>query len=261
MNQKNNSQFILVLCISLFFIACNQNGKKEEETKTTDSTGTAQTETVQPVTQDAAMDAVKVAPDLYKVLADSMGIRILEATYKPGDSSALHSHPDYAIYTTAGGTATFYGKDGTKMENEMKTGTINIRPGELHSVKNTGKTTIKVILVEVSRPMQITSQDAALDATKVAPALYKVRGDTLDIRVLEINYKPGESSAMHSHPDAALYVIQGSTTEFTAKDGTKRTMTLKSGMAIVTPADTHSVKNTGKTTVKAILVEVNRAMQ
>lgn len=259
MKKKEKNQFLLALFFLLTLVACNQADKKEESSEATDST---KTETVQPVEQDAVMDAIKAAPDLYKVLSDSMGIRIVEATYKPGDSSALHSHPDYAIYATAGGTAAFYGKDGTKMvEDEMKTGTINIRPGEIHSVKNTGRTTIKVILVEVNRPMQTTSRDAVLDATKVASSLYKSKSDTLGIRVLEINYKPGQSSAMHAHADAAFYVTEGSTAEFTAKDGTKRTMMLKSGMALILPADTHSVKNTGKTTVKAILVEVNRAVR
>ena len=258
MKKKDKTQFLLAVTILLTLVACNQADKKEEATETTDST---KTETVQPVEQNAVMDAVKVAPDLYKVLSDSMGIRIVEATYKPGDSSALHSHPDYAIYAAAGGTATFYGKDGNKMENEMKTGTINVRSGEQHAVKNTGKTTLKVILFEVSRPMQTTSQDAATDATKVAGGLYKLKSDTLGIRVLEINYKPGQSSAMHSHGDQALYVIEGGKGEFTGKDGTKNVMEFKKGMTMVAPGETHSVKNTGTTTLKAILVEVNRAMK
>jgi quercetin dioxygenase-like cupin family protein len=259
MNQKLNGRFILALVISLTIISCN-NEEKKEEPKSTDSTGTTKTEAVQPA-KETTMDAIKAAPDLYKVLNDTMGIRIVEATYKPGDSSASHSHPDYALYAASGGTATFYGKDGTKMASEMKTGTINVRPGEVHSVKNTGKTTIKVILVEVSRPAQITSQDAATDATKVASAMYKLNKDTLGIRVLEINYKPGQASAMHSHPDAAVYVIEPGTGEFTGKDGKKQVREFKKGMTMIVPADTHSVKNVGKTTLKAILVEVNRAMK
>jgi quercetin dioxygenase-like cupin family protein len=255
MKRKFRSQFILALGFLLTLAACNQADKKEESSEATDST---KTETVQPVAQDVVMDAVKAAPDLYKVLSDSAGIRIVEATYKPGDSSALHSHADYAIYAAAGGTATFYGKDGNKMENEMKTGTIAVRPGEVHSVKNTGKTPIKVILVEVNRPMQVSSPDAAMDASKVAGNLYKIKSDTLGIRVLEINYKPGQSSAMHSHPDNALYVIEGGKGEFTGKDGTKNVMEFKKGMTMVGPAETHAVKNVGTTTIKAILVEVNR---
>lgn len=257
MKKKFNGLFILTFGISLVLISCN-NEEKKEEPNPIDSTGTAKTEPVQPV-QETAPDGVKAAPGLYKVLSDTMGIRIVEATYKPGDSSAMHSHPDYALYVTSGGTATFYGKDGTSMTNEMKTGMINIRPGELHSVKNTGKTTIKVILVEVNRPAQTISQDAATDATKVAGVMYKLKKDTLGIRVLEINYKPGQSSAMHTHAgDQALYVIEGGKGEFTGKDGKKNVLEFKKGMAMIVPGDTHSVKYTGKTTMKAILVEVNR---
>lgn len=258
MNRKINRLFILALGISMALIACNQGEKKEEATTTTDSITTTKTDTVQPVVQEATIDAVKAAPNLYKVVSDSMGIRVLEATYKPGDSSALHSHPDYALYVINGGTAEFIGKDGGKMSSEMKSGMENIRPGEVHSVKNAGKTTLKVILVEVNRPMGTVSQDTAMDATKVAPDLYKLKKDTLGIRIVEATYRPGQSSALHAHPDVAVYAINGGTAEFTEKDGTKHTNELKTGMGMITPGGVHSVKNTGKTTMKILLVEVNR---
>lgn len=187
-----------------------------------------------------------------------MGIRVLEATYKPGDSSAMHSHPDYALYVINGGTAEFTGKDGKKMTNEMKTGMENIRAAEVHSVKNTGKTTVKVLLVEANRSMGTSTLDPAMDATKVAPDLYKLKKDTLGIRIVEATYKPGQSSALHSHPDNAIYAISGGTAEFTEKDGTKHTNELKTGMSMIMPGGTHSVKNTGKTTMKILMVEVNR---
>ena len=256
MNQKINNQLMLVLSVSLALSACN-SGDKKEEPKSTDST---KTETVvQPTAPDASMEAATVAPALYKVLNDSLGIRISEATYKPGDSSAMHHHPDYALYVIEGGTAQFIGKDGTKADNEMKTGMENIRPGEFHSVKNVGKTTVKALLVEVNRPAQTMTPDAAMDATKVAPKEYKAKNDTLGIRIVEASYKPGESSVLHSHPDCAVYVISGGTAQFTAKDGTKMTNEMKTGMTMISPADTHSVKNVGKTTMKVLLVEVNRA--
>lgn len=256
MKKIDKSRLILTVALLLILVACKGPDKKEASSETTDTTKTA---TAEPATQDAVMDAVKAAPDLYKVLNDTIGIRIVEVMYKPGDSSVLHSHPDYAVYAVGESTATFYGKDGSKMENTMKAGTTMVRPGEVHSVKNTGKTTIKVILVEVNRPAQTTSQDATMDATKVAPTLYKLKNDTLGIRVLEISYKPGQSSAMHSHPDNALYVVEGGKGEFTGKDGAKNVMEFKKGMTAVRPGEAHSVKNVGITTLKAILVEVNRA--
>ena len=147
MNQHFKNRFLTALCIALALGACNQSDTKEQP-KAADSTTTSK-----PATEPAAdvLDAVKAAPNLYKVLSDSMGIEILEATYNPGDSSVMHSHPDYAVYTLEGGMGTFYAKDGSKMEHEMKTGTIMIHPAEVHSVKNTGKTPMKVILFEVMK--------------------------------------------------------------------------------------------------------------
>jgi quercetin dioxygenase-like cupin family protein len=259
MNQQLNRRFVLALVILFTLAACNnQADKKAESVAATDSTSKATTDTVPPAAKEAVMDAVTVAPGLYKLMGDTMGLKIVEATYKPGDSSALHSHADYALYVIEGGTAAFYSKDGKLGENEMKTGSVNIRPAELHSVKNVGKTTIKVLLVEVNRPAGNMPHDATTDPTKVAGSFYKSMRDTLGIRVLIATYQPGQSSAMHSHPDAAIYAISGGTASFTQKDGTKRTNELKTGMTMFTPADTHSVKNVGKTTMKVLIVEVSR---
>ena len=261
MNQQLNHRFILVLGIALSLMACNNQGEKKEEPA--DSTSKAATDTAKPVApvKEAATDDVTVAPNLYKLIADSAGIKIVEATYKPGDSSAMHSHPDYAIYAIAGGTAAFYTKDGARMVNEMKTGMVNIRPAEFHSVKNIGKTTMKVLLVEVNRPQGTVALDASLDATKAAAAHYKLLRDTMGIRIIEANYKPGESSNLHAHPDAAVYAINGGTTEFTQKDGTKFTNDFKTGVSFVSPAGTHTVKNVGKTTMKVLIVEVGRPLK
>lgn len=253
MQQKLKSQLLLALCVTLIIVSCN-SADKNVATPTTDSIVNATPAMEQP----KAPDAIAAAPALYKVTADSLGIRMLEATYNPGDSSAMHAHPDYAIYIVSGGMVTFYEKDGSKMERELKTGTILVKSGEMHSVKNTGKTVVKVLMVEVNRPQGSVTMDAATNATTVAGNLYKVAADTLGIRVLEINYKPGQASAMHSHPDIALYILADSKSEFTNKDGKKNTAEMKKGMSRIGAAETHSVKNIGTTPTKAILVEVNR---
>jgi quercetin dioxygenase-like cupin family protein len=257
MKQTLNRRFVLALGIAFTLAACNNAGEKKEEPAAADSTAKATT-IAEPAAKEPATDAVAVAPGLYKLMGDTMGVKIIEATYKPGDSSAMHSHNDYGLYIIEGGTAAFYGKDGARMVNEMKTGSVNIRPAEYHSVKNIGKTTIRVVMVETNRPMGSVSKDASMDPTKVAGTYYKSMKDTLGIRVLIATYQPGQSSAMHSHPDAAVYSISGGTALFTQKDGTKRTSDLKTGTTMFTPADTHTVKNVGKTTMKVLLVEVSR---
>ena len=259
MNQMIKSRSFLALGIALVLVACNGSGGDEKSKG--DSTGTAKPDSSKATVSNDAMDASKVAPNLYKVISDTMGIRVVEVTYKPGDSSAMHFHPDYAVYVVSDGKAEFTGKDGKKNVVDMKAGTMMVKAAEMHSVKNVGSTTLKVALVEVRRSGAITPMDAAMDVAKVSAAEYKVKADTMGIRMMEVNYKPGESSAMHGHPDLALYVLSTGTMELTDKDGKKVTNEMKEGTGIIRPATTHASKNVGKTAMKAIMVEVSRSMK
>nr|NIP31626.1 hypothetical protein [Candidatus Dadabacteria bacterium]NIQ16433.1 hypothetical protein [Candidatus Dadabacteria bacterium] len=45
-----------------------------------------------------AQDAVKVAPESYKVLLENDRVRVLEFQIKPGKKDAMHSHPAYIVY-------------------------------------------------------------------------------------------------------------------------------------------------------------------
>ena len=199
------------------------------------------------------------APEFYKTLKDTAGIRMVEAIYKPGDSSVMHSHHDYAVYTIAGGKAEFTMPDGTKDVREMTAGVARVLAGDAHSVKNIGNTTMKVILVEVDRPQAITPVDAAMDATKVAGDLYKVKADSLGIRVLEATYKPGQSSVMHAHPWQAVYPLTNASGEFTTKDGQKMPVEMKPGEVMIVAPTSHAVKNVGKAAMKVLIVEVSRS--
>ena len=248
----------LALIISLTFLACN-NSEKKTEPSTADSTqSTSTTMDTTTTTHNQDMDATKVAPAQYTVAKDTMGIRVLNILYKPGDSSGMHSHPDNALYVIDGGKTQFTAKDGSKQVVDIKSGVGMIGGAETHSVKNVGNTTVRAILVEVNRPNRPGTQDATLDATKVASKNYKLVQDSLNMRIITVNYKPGDVSAMHSHPDLVMYVLSPAKVEFTGKDGTKRTMTLEKGMVAVVPADTHSVKNVGNTNARVVLIEVNR---
>ena len=103
-----------------------------------------------------------------------------------------------------------------------------------------------------------TPFDDSKGVTKISPDLYKQLADTLNVRVVLGTYKPGDSSIMHAHPDFALYVLDGSSVELTGEDGNKQIIEFKKDMAVVLPAATHSAKNIGKTTLRLIVVEVNR---
>lgn len=104
----------------------------------------------------------------------------------------------------------------------------------------------------------LPSYDTTRSVTTISPELYKQLADTLNIKMIEGTYQPGDSSIMHAHPDFALYVLEGSTVELTMEDGTKQNIEFKKGMGVILPATTHSAKNIGKTRLKLIVVEVDR---
>ena len=99
-----------------------------------------------------AQEVHKIAPTMYKVLADTLGLRVMEATYKPGESSSMHAHPDFAMYVLSGGTVELQNSEGKKQVVEFTTGMGVVLPGESHTAKNIGKTVLKLVVVEARRP-------------------------------------------------------------------------------------------------------------
>ena len=60
--------------------------------------------------------------------------------------------------------------------------------------------------------------DPALDPLTVAGANGKLIGDSLGIKMFEVWLKPGELAPLHSHPDHAIYVLQGGKVMLYSKD-------------------------------------------
>lgn len=148
MKQKNNAGIFPALFMVFAFISCNQETKTDEPAKADEK----KMETAASPTRDPATDATKVAPGVYRALADTMGIRLLEITARPGESVPIHSHPDNTIYVLEGGTLEISAKDGAKRTLELKTGMGLIAPAESHAAKNTGTTTVRLIVTEIFRP-------------------------------------------------------------------------------------------------------------
>ena len=150
MKKKVNTGFILAAAISFVFFACNQ--QTDDQAKTGDTTEVVKQENDQRPAYDPERGVTKISPALYNQLSDTLDVRILEGTYKPGDSSKLHSHPDFALYVLQGGTVELTATDGKKQTLEFKPGMAVILPATTHSAKNTGSTTVKLIVVEINRP-------------------------------------------------------------------------------------------------------------
>ena len=99
--------------------------------------------------------------------------------------------------------------------------------------------------------------DAAMDPLTVEAAFAKVLGDTLNIKMYEVAFKPGDSALIHTHPDYTLYVLQGGKIAISANGG-RQEMDLKAGMGVIFGSITHSAKNIGNTTIKLLVHDIYR---
>lgn len=100
-----------------------------------------------------AQDPVTVSPTLYKTHLDNERVRVLEVTVKPGEGTAIHSHPDYSVYVIEGGMVRFFSSPAdTGVAVELKTGSVSWRGAEVHSGKNVGTTTLRILVTELKEP-------------------------------------------------------------------------------------------------------------
>jgi beta-alanine degradation protein BauB len=97
---------------------------------------------------------------------------------------------------------------------------------------------------------------SAQDPTMVGPNTHRKILENNRVRMIEVTFAPGDSIAMHSHPDHAIYTINGGRLRITTSDGKTRVADFKTGDPIWSTAITHAAKNIGTTTVKLLVVEL-----
>jgi quercetin dioxygenase-like cupin family protein len=94
------------------------------------------------------------------------------------------------------------------------------------------------------------------DPITVSPDVYKVILENDHVRVLSVTLKPGGKSPMHSHPANIVYTLNASKVRFTTPDGKSVDVDLEAGDCIWNEAQTHSSENLGKSTVRALVIEM-----
>ena len=77
-------------------------------------------------------------------------LQVTEITLKPGQKLALHTHPAYVLYTIHGGTVRIAFQGGKTEDLVWDHGEVLYGdPEGPHTTENVGKTTVKILLVEV----------------------------------------------------------------------------------------------------------------
>ena len=104
--------------------------------------------TAKPMSQN---DAVKVAPDSYKVLLENDEVRVLEARLKQGAKSEMHSHPRNVAYFLNNSRAKFTFPDGKSENADIKRGKVMWFDAVSHSVENIGTEDVTAVLIELKK--------------------------------------------------------------------------------------------------------------
>ncbi len=206
----------------------------------------------------SAQDPAKVDPAHCKVVLENQYVRVLRWTESPGDKSPMHSHPALVSIPLTSGKTRFTGPDGKTEEVETEAGQATWSEPSSHSSENLGETPGEVIQIELKAkpPASMTALPASLDAVTVDPKHYTVVFENERVRVLRVQYEPGEESVMHAHPaNVAVFLSDGHTT-FTLPGGKTSVANMKAGQVQWSGAEQHMPDNTGTTSVSLILVEL-----
>jgi quercetin dioxygenase-like cupin family protein len=103
----------------------------------------------------------------------------------------------------------------------------------------------------VSAPQALRAQDPV----KVDPKHYKVEFENNEVRILRINYGPGEKSVMHVHPETVAVFLTDQKATFTTPDGKTTEVDAKAGEVKSLPAGAHLPQNIADKPMELILVE------
>jgi quercetin dioxygenase-like cupin family protein len=102
-----------------------------------------------PAVADNVPLSHQASPEVYKVLAEKDEMRVVLATWKPGQIDKFHSHPMLAAYSITDCNARITKSDGTVKEVNNKAGEARINPPvKSHTFENIGKTVCQTLLVE-----------------------------------------------------------------------------------------------------------------
>ena len=153
MQQLKTSTCFFVLISILFVIGCNEPPTTSEKNEMDTTSVVTDSGTSSMPVYDPAMEPLTVGAAFSKKLHDTLNIKMYEFTLKPGDSAALHSHPDHTVYVLQGGklAVTFQGMGRQIMD--LKTGTGFISGALSDAGKNIGNTTIKLLVTDIYRPL------------------------------------------------------------------------------------------------------------
>ena len=99
---------------------------------------------------EKSRDPLKVAKNVYKFNMENDRVRVLEASFKPGDKAIMHDHPDHVVYVLNDGKINLKSSGKTDLLDLKKGQAIFIK-AQSHEAENIGKTDLHLLVVELKK--------------------------------------------------------------------------------------------------------------
>lgn len=153
MKQIKTSFYFLVVISTLFLLSCDQPATTSEKSNEDTTAIATSKDSYSMPAYDPVMEPLTVGAKFSKKLGDTLGVKMYEFTVKPGDSWALHNHPDHTVYVLQGGKmALFIQAAGRQDTLTFPTGMGLISGPLSDSGRNIGNSTIKLLVTDIYRP-------------------------------------------------------------------------------------------------------------
>ena len=198
------------------------------------------------------------APAAAQAIIDNDQVRVLKVTEQPHRKTRPHEHKvnRVMIYLNAGKQE--FVEDGKTSYLEFKAGQPLWSPARgTHTAESVGTEPFTVIEVELKKDGGAGKAPAsALDPVKVDPKHYKVEFENAQVRVLRVNFPPGEGTPLHEHLLNRVVVYLHDTKLEVTTDGKPVVTERKAGDVSWGAPTKHLEKNLASGPFEVIAVEV-----
>lgn len=246
---KRTWRMMLALVIVAAAISCAPPAAEETEAE---AVASVETETAPEPADPTVVDA-----DHYTVEFENDRVRVLRTIYGPGEESVMHFHPDHVAVVLTDGHWEFELPDGSIEPVHETAGSHIFVPAGEHRPRNIGEESSEAIVVELKDGSGSESAEAdGPDAIEVDADHYQAEFENDRVRIVRINYGPGEESVMHYHPDHFAVFLTEHHVQFQLPDGTSEEVHAGAGEHIFAAGGQHLPKNIGEEAFEVVIVEL-----
>lgn len=202
--------------------------------------------------------ASEVSPEIYRILAENDYLRLIHASWEPGERDEFHSHPPFAIYFLTDMEGKIYYPDGLTKSINAKAGDAAVLMAEpSHSVENLSDHRAEMVIVERKFEMPVFPlEDADPLSTDVSPDVYRLLAEGENLRVIVATWEPGQRDIFHSHPAFAVYLLTDIDGLLHQPGGFISNVRMEKGKGVVQyPDPSHSFENNSDKVAKMLIVE------